>query len=121
MLQVLIAAIIAFLYALVVIRLWQIKIARRAIRVFVFAGFVLSLLRIGSLFYLGYRMESHTFSSNTLLLSYVLVPEIGLFSSIRQPNVVLDTLLTSAVLIVGSFLWALPLLLFWGVPKRQLN
>lgn len=117
----LIAVIIVVLYALVAIRLWHIHIARRAILVFGFAGTLLSLLRIGSLFYLSYRMQTHTFSPDVLSLSYILVPEIWLFSVIRQPNFVLDTLLTSIALIIGSFLWAFPLLLLWGAPKRQLG
>lgn len=121
MLRLLIAAILVFLYTLVAIRMWQIKIARRAILIFVFAGSLLTFLRIGSLWYLSYRMQGHTFFPNTLYISYILVPEIYLFSLIRQPNFVLDTLLTSVVLTIGSFLWALPILLLWGVPKRPLG
>jgi hypothetical protein len=117
----LIAVIIVALYTLVVIVLSRIHVARRAILVFVIAGSVLSLLRIGTLIYLSHRMQSHTFSASLLPLSYILVPEVWLFSLIRQPNFVLDTLLTSTALIIGSFVWALPFLLLWGAPKRQLG
>jgi hypothetical protein len=121
MMFVLIFAGLVFLYAFAVVRVCQIRVARRAIRLFVVTGSLLTLLRVSTLSYLSYRMRGHTFSEAMLLVSYVLWPESTFMTLIRQPNLALDFLLTTALLAVGSFLWALPILLLWGVKNRQQN
>jgi hypothetical protein len=106
------------LYAFVVVRICRIRIDRRATTLFLVAGLLLTVLRISLLQYLSYRMQTHTFSEAMSLLTFVMWPESTIMASIRQPNPTLDFLLTSALIALGSFLWALPTLLLWGVKER---
>lgn len=107
------------LYAFVVVRIRRTRIVRKATTLFLVTGLLLTVLRISVLQYLSYRMRTHTFSEAMSWLTYVMWPESTIMASIHQPNPALDFLLTSALVALGSFLWALPTLLLWGVRNNK--
>ena len=87
--------------------------SRRGLALFLICGSLLALFRSWAYWYLSYRLRTHSIFDGTLRpLELSVLPEVGFVGLVQIENVYLWLGLMYGALIVGSFLWALPLLLF---------
>ena len=94
-------------------------IGRRGLALFLICGSSLALYRSWAYWYLSYRLRTHSIYDGRLRpLELSLLPEVRFVGLLYIENAYLFLALMYAALIVGSFLWALPLVLF--SPKRAL-
>lgn len=109
------------LFILTAFKVVKSKISSRQLAAFLSIAVMLALVRTAILLYLQYRTQSHTFSDNVLFLSYALYPELPLTQVL--PTTTYGAYLTVSIgaLILGSFLWAFPLLIFLSPKDRALN
>jgi hypothetical protein len=116
--------ILIFFVGFSVVKIRKSIINRFGLITFLTTGCILALLRVSCLFYLSYRLKNHTWTYFVSKFKFLLYPESQLlliyqnqFTPIENP--VWLTTIFSLALIIGSFLWALPLL-FLKAKKREL-
>jgi hypothetical protein len=98
------------------------KIPRRNFVIFLIAGGLLAMTRVLTYRYLGYRNGTHTAYSSLRPLYLFLMPD-GSFAGtwlrvFRVYNPRVSDALICGSLIIGSFAWAVPLIL-WLVPRPR--
>lgn len=121
--QIVLLTAIVLIYTWVAIRMFKSRFTRTGVVAFCVVGILLAVLRISWVWYLAYRMRTHTWSESieraNSFLGYFFPEEIfiSLFP-IEAPF--WRTLFLSLILIIGSFFWASVLLLL-GARKRERN
>jgi len=94
------------------------KVTKRGVSLFIACGSLLAITRSGVFWYLDYQLRHHTVNESTHLLQWIVLPEaflVGQFST--EENIELWLTVIYVALILGSFLWALPMLLFTARKK----
>lgn len=107
------------LFILTAFRIVKSRISARQLAAFLSIVVILALVRTAILLYLQYRTQSHTFSENVLLLSYALYPELPLTQALPTPTYGAYLVVSIGALILGSFLWAFPLLIILSSKKTR--
>ena len=90
------------------------KISRRGFILFLICGSLLAIYRSWAYWYLSYRLRTHTGSEALRPLALSLLPEASFVGLIQLESLGLWVTLMYASLILGSFLWALPLTLIYS-------
>lgn len=108
---VLITLLLTALYTFVVIKIVKSELKRSSVLWFFAVGIFLALIRAAFLWYMDYRLRTHTFTEGIWFLSYILCPEGPLMYMLDIHNTKLHMAMLTILLAVGSFVWALPLLL----------
>jgi hypothetical protein len=93
------------------------KSSRSGFAAFLICGSLLAVSRSWVYWYLCHRMRTHTVSEGLRPLWWPLLPEAGFVGAIRLESPDLFLALMYTALIVGSFMWAFPLMLFSGRRK----
>jgi hypothetical protein len=99
------------LFIVTAFRIVKSRISAKQLAAFLSIVVILALVRTAILLYLQYRTQSHTFSENVLLLSYALYPELPLTQMLPTTTYAAYLTVSISTLILGSFLWAFPLLI----------
>ena len=84
---------------------------------FVVVGFVLAITRLSMFAYFNYRTRTHTQVSQVVGWSFL--PDAIILWLMPLTNPKWSPLIINAVLFVGSFAWAWPILLFTASQKPQ--
>ena len=95
------------------------NLVNKQLRLFLLVAAGLATVRILVLFYIQSRVQSHTFSESVFYLTYLLYPELPVMVQlmpITSPALYFTTAITS--LLLGSLLWAFPLLYFLSIRKN---
>ncbi|HEX5733969.1 MAG TPA: hypothetical protein VF131_14135 [Blastocatellia bacterium] len=91
--------------------------SRKGVLAFLLGGTLLFALREATLWYLDYRVRTHTVTSFWLYrLAYISYPESHI---LIDTGISEDALWLNVLLAAGSFCWALPLLLIGSRAKTQ--
>jgi len=88
------------------------KINWRGFALFLICGGLLAVYRSWAYWYLSYRMRTHTGTEALRPLELSLLPEARFVGLVQLDSLGAWLTLMYAALIVGSFLWAFPLVLF---------
>ena len=104
--------IMAGLFALTAPRVAKSKIGSRGILTFFSVFMILTLIRVAIMLYVQYRVQSHTYSGTVSYLSYALYPDLPLALLIPTQTEAAYLTVSIVALILGSFVWAFPLLIF---------
>jgi hypothetical protein len=113
-------AILVPLYFWVAFRISKSKFTRRGVTLFLVAGSLFAVLRVGCWLYLSHRMITHTWSATLSSLSgylIILYPEAPAMSVAGGISPAWGVFIYATVLAVCSYVWAAPLLLV-GTVKR---
>jgi TRAP-type C4-dicarboxylate transport system permease small subunit len=94
------------------------KGSRRGYITFIICGGLLAISRSWAYWYLSYRMRTHTVTEGLRPLELLLLPEAWFVGLVQLDSLGAWLSLMYAALIVGSFLWAFPLVLFFA--RRRL-
>ena len=116
-LWLLITFVLLLLYCAAAVRLLNSQLARRGINIYLITAGVLALIRIAALWFVNQRLQTHTYTSVTALLTYMLLPEGVVISELSLENVSWHMILFTTLLALGSFFWTYPLLLIGAKRK----
>jgi hypothetical protein len=95
------------------------EITKRGVLLFLVCGSLLALFRSWAYWYLSYRMRTHTFYETLRPLMLCLLPEAALVNLLPPiENLNWWVAIMYGALIIGSFLWTFPLILF--LARRKL-
>jgi hypothetical protein len=87
--------------------------------VFVAVALALLSLRVGALWYLGYRMRTHTLYEAPDVLWWLFLPDSVFLQRLHLNSPTWSTVATYSVFLLGSLAWSFPILLFMMQPKTR--
>src|SRR6266508_5978648 len=124
LIQIVVLVAIVLVYGWAAMRMFKSKFTRTGVIAFFLIGTFLAVVRVSWVWYLGYRMRTHTWSVSlqtfNSLVKYFFPEEI-VVSLLPIEDPFRSTLFLSLVLIIGSFFWASILLLVGARPRKELD
>jgi hypothetical protein len=121
LIPIIVLAAVILVYGWAAVRMVKSRFTRTGVRLFLIVGSVLAVIRVGWLWFLAYRMRTHTWSESLQQIDSIakyLFPEAIVTALIPTKDPYRSTLFLSFLLIVGSFFWA-SILLLVGAQKKE--
>ena len=112
--DIILIAIWGYLITITMIVIAKVKLSRTGILVYLIGGGLTAITRIACFWFVNYRMHQHTMTPLVDMLNMILEPDVLLATKIlnsQLDNELFYYTVFSLALILGSYLWALPLLL----------
>lgn len=114
-----ITVLVAMGYCLAVVKVMRSQLGRSGILAFLIAGGALAFIRGAGLWFVNSRLQTHTYTVATTLLSYLVLPEGVVMDKLSIHDLKWDLILFMILLTLGSFFWTFPLLLIGSKRKAK--
>ena len=114
LIPIIVLVAIALVYGWAAIQMFRSRFTRTGVRLFWIVGTFLTIVRVGWIWFLAYRMRTHTMSEPLLQIDSIakyFFPETVVINLTPIVDPLPTMLFLSFLLIIGSFFWASILLL----------
>jgi|GEM_PF-5899586 len=121
LIPIIILIAVVLVYGWAAVQMFKSRFTRTGIRLFWIVGSLLTVVRVGWIWFLAYRLRTHTWSESLQQIDSIaknFFPEaiVTALTPIEDPY--RSMLFLSFLLIIGSFFWA-SILLLVGARKRE--